>query len=244
MPVGRHSRLVEKDAAEVLPVRKDLGLHRQERAARVHEVDARQAVFERDLLRAEVLLHGEWVVRATFDGRVVGDDEHLAARDAADAGDEAGARRLAVVHAPGGERRQLEERRAGVEKAVDPLPHRQLALAPVTLQVALAAALPRVPRAGSSSSATSRCIRTSVLARYAGVDSGESGRFQHVHVWSRGNRTRERWAVRSAESSGSRWIIGQSSARIAASTEMVSRNVHSVCFCTNRSRTCIDCRTD
>ena len=46
----------------------------QERAAGVDEVDARQAVLLGDLLRAQVLLDGQRVVRAALDGRVVGDD--------------------------------------------------------------------------------------------------------------------------------------------------------------------------
>ena len=77
--LGRHPRLVEEDAAEVLAIGKDLGLQRQKRAARVDEVDAGQAVLERDLLRAQVLLHGDRVVGAALDGGVVGDDHHLAA---------------------------------------------------------------------------------------------------------------------------------------------------------------------
>ena len=89
MPLGRHARLVEEDAAEVLAIGEDLGLQRQERAAGVDEVDAGQAVLERDLLRAQVLLDGDRVVGAALDRRVVGDDQHLAARDAADAGDDA-----------------------------------------------------------------------------------------------------------------------------------------------------------
>ena len=87
--LGRHARLVEEDAAEVLAIGKDLGLQRQERAAGVDEVDARQPVLERDLLRAQVLLDGDRIVRAAFDRRVVGDDQHFAARHAADAGDDA-----------------------------------------------------------------------------------------------------------------------------------------------------------
>ena len=87
--LGRHARLVEEDAAEVLAVGEDLGLQRQERAARVDEVDARQPVLERDLLRAQVLLHRDRIVGAALDRRVVGDDQHLAARHAADAGDDA-----------------------------------------------------------------------------------------------------------------------------------------------------------
>ena len=68
---------------------KDLGLQRQERAARVDQVDAGQPVLERDLLRADVLLHRDRIVGAALDRRVVGDDQHLAARDPADAGDDA-----------------------------------------------------------------------------------------------------------------------------------------------------------
>ena len=43
----RHPRLVEEDAAEVLAVGEDLGLEREERAARVDEVEAREPVLAR-----------------------------------------------------------------------------------------------------------------------------------------------------------------------------------------------------
>ena len=62
--LGGHARLVEEDAAEVLAVGKHLRLQRQERAARVHQVDAGQPVLERDLLRADVLLDRHRVVGA------------------------------------------------------------------------------------------------------------------------------------------------------------------------------------
>ena len=84
-----HPRLVVEDAAEVMLVGKDLGLHRQKRAARIDQVNARQPVFDRDLLRAQMLLHGHRKIGAALDGRVVGDDHRLAAVDAADAGDDA-----------------------------------------------------------------------------------------------------------------------------------------------------------
>jgi hypothetical protein len=48
---GRHPGLVVEDPAEVVAVREDVRLERQERAAAVDEVDARQPVLERDLLR-------------------------------------------------------------------------------------------------------------------------------------------------------------------------------------------------
>ena len=135
-----HLRLVEEDPPEVLAVGEDLGLERQERAARVDEIDAREPVLLRHLLRAQVLLHREREVRAALDGRVVRDDHALAALDDADARDDARARRAVVVHLPGGERVQLEEGGAGVDEPVDPLPRRQLAARAVPLRRLLAAA--------------------------------------------------------------------------------------------------------
>ena len=45
MPAATHARLVVEDAAEVVAVGEDLVLERQERAARVDQVDARQPVL-------------------------------------------------------------------------------------------------------------------------------------------------------------------------------------------------------
>ena len=81
MPFGRHPRLVEEDAAEVVAVGEDLVLQRQEGAAGVDEVDAREAVLLGDLLGAQVLLDRERVVGAALHGGVVGDDDALAALD-------------------------------------------------------------------------------------------------------------------------------------------------------------------
>ena len=79
MPGARQVGLVVEDPAEVLAVGEDLVLHRQERAAGVDQVDARQPVLQRDLLRAQVLLHRHRVVGAALDRGVVGDDHALAA---------------------------------------------------------------------------------------------------------------------------------------------------------------------
>src|SRR4029453_16856228 len=91
-------------------VGEDLVLERQVGAAGVDEVDARQAVLLCDLLGAQVLLDSEREVRASLDGRVVGDDDALAALNDPDPGDEAGGGRLAVVEVPGRERAELEKR--------------------------------------------------------------------------------------------------------------------------------------
>ena len=139
-PGRRHPGLVVEDPAEVVAVGEDVGLERQERAAAVDEVDARQPVLERDLLGPEVLLDRHRVVGAALDGRVVGDDDDARALDRADAGDDAGARGLVVVQAVRGERAQLEERRAGIEQAVDPLADGQLAALAVAGDRAVVAA--------------------------------------------------------------------------------------------------------
>src|SRR5216110_1733303 len=105
----------------------DVGLEGEEGAARVDQVDAAETVLERDLLRAEMLLHGERVVGAALHGGVVGDQRALAAGDASDAGHDAGARRLVVVAAVRRERRELEEGRPRVEEARDALAWQEFA---------------------------------------------------------------------------------------------------------------------
>jgi len=89
-PLRGHPGLVEEDPPEVLPVREDLGLEREEGAARIDQVDARQQVLLGDLLRAKVLLDGDRKVRAAFDRRVVRDDHALLALDHADPGHDPG----------------------------------------------------------------------------------------------------------------------------------------------------------
>ncbi len=110
----------------MVAVGEDLRLQRQEGAARVDEVDARQVVLLRHLLGSQVLLHGQREVGASLHGRVVRDDHALLALDHADAGHDPGGGRGAVVEIPGGERVQLQKRRAGIDEPVDPIAGRQL----------------------------------------------------------------------------------------------------------------------
>ena len=146
-PRGRHHRLVEEDAPEVLAVRKDLVLHRQEGAAGIHQVDAREPVLPRDLLGAEVLLDGERVVRAALHRRVVRDDHALPPLDDADPGDHPCRGRVVVVEAVRRERVQLEERRLGVEEPVDTLAGEELPARTVLLDRLVASAARRLGRA-------------------------------------------------------------------------------------------------
>ena len=124
---GRKVGHVEEDAPEVLAVGEHVVLVGQVRAARVHQVDARQAVLQRHLLRTQVLLHRHRKVGAALHRRVVAHDDALAPGDAAHARDDAGARRLAVVHAVGGELPDLEEGRPRVEERPHALARQELA---------------------------------------------------------------------------------------------------------------------
>ena len=142
-------RLVEEDAAEVVAVGEDLVLHRQEGAAGIDQVDAGQAVLQRDLLCAQVLLHGDREVGAALHRGIVGDDDALAPGDAADAGDDAGGGDLVVVEAVRGELRQLEERRTGVDQSRDAIARQQLVAREVALARGLTAALSRLRDAGA-----------------------------------------------------------------------------------------------
>jgi hypothetical protein len=74
----------------------------------------------------------------------------------ADAGDHARARRVVVVHVHRRQRRQLEERRAGIEQAPHPLARQQLAARHVPLARVLAAAQPTLLGAGLESSTSTR----------------------------------------------------------------------------------------
>src|SRR6185503_17219114 len=85
----------------MLAVGEDVVLLGKEAAARVDQIDARQPVLRRDLLRAQVLLDRHGIVSPALDGRVVRHDHAFAARHAADAADDRGGMHVAAVHPPG-----------------------------------------------------------------------------------------------------------------------------------------------
>ena len=186
-PGGRHPRLVVEDPPEVIAVREDLRLEREERAARIDEVDARQPVLERDLLGPQVLADRHRVVGAALDRRVVGDDDAGRALDPADARDDPGAGCVVVVQAGRGEGRQLEEGRARVEQPLDPLADGELA--------ALAMALDRTVVAAGAA------VRERRLARPQVRDEGRHRVVVGAHVGGRG--------VESAAQDGHAAMIGR-----------------------------------
>ena len=180
-PFRRHACLVEEDAAEVIAIGEDLRLERQERPARIDEVDAGQAVLQRDVLRADVLLHRHREVGAALDRRVVRDDHHFAAGHAADPRDEPGAGRVPVVHVVRGERRKLEKGRSGIEQPADPIAHRQLALGAVPLDVFRAASF---ARAGEPLAQLPGELLHAVTIGLKGRIGGVDVRLEGVHVQS------------------------------------------------------------
>ncbi len=109
----------------MLAIRKHFVLTRQVGAARVHQINARQAILLGDGLRTQVLLHGERVIRATFHRRIVGDDHALDAFNATNPGDHPGSRHVFAVNRMGGQLADFEKRRARIKQAIDALARQQ-----------------------------------------------------------------------------------------------------------------------
>ena len=120
---GAHARHVIENAAKIVRIRENFILHGQENAARVDQIDTRQGVLLGNVLGAQVFLHGQWKIGAAFDRGIIGNDHHLMVGHPPNAGDDAGAGRLIVVHAPGCQRGKLQKGRARVEQPVDAVAH-------------------------------------------------------------------------------------------------------------------------
>ncbi len=116
-----------EDGAVLAGVGEDAGLFRQVGAAAVDQGEVRQAVLPGDLLGPHVLARRHGVVGAALHRGIVGDDHAGHALDLADAGDDAGAGRHALVHVDAGQVVDLEEGRAGVQEAVDTVARQKLA---------------------------------------------------------------------------------------------------------------------
>ncbi len=170
----RQGALVAEDAPGGVPVGEQLGLQRQEAAGAVAQVDHRQPVLDGDVERTHDLLHRQRIPGAALDARVVGVDHHLAAFDDADAAHLPGAVHLAVIGAVGGQRGDLQERRARVEQQLEPLAHGELVLPVQPLDVALRAFVARVVQALAQLGDPLAHRRLVVLERLAaGVDAAD-----------------------------------------------------------------------
>jgi hypothetical protein len=82
-----HLGLIVEDAAEMIAIRENIGLMGQVGPAGVHQIEAGQAVFLRNLLRAQMFLDRHRVIGAALHRRIIGQHHRQTARDAPDAAD-------------------------------------------------------------------------------------------------------------------------------------------------------------
>jgi hypothetical protein len=130
-----------EDASEVLTVRKDFRLQWEERAAGIHQVNARKMVFQCDLLRPQMLLHRDREVRAALDRGIIGDDNGAMAPDGSHAGDDACARSFILIHSVRGQSAELQKRRFRIEQCGDAFAHEHFSACGMAAQRFIAAAL-------------------------------------------------------------------------------------------------------
>ena len=100
-------------------VGKDVGLQWQKSAARIDQVDTGQVILFGDLLGAKMFLYGHWIVGATLDGRVIGDNHAFLAFHQPDACDDTRRRRLVMVHIPCRQWAEFQEGRIWITEQLD-----------------------------------------------------------------------------------------------------------------------------
>src|SRR5439155_26452909 len=124
----------------VLP-RKYAALIRQVHTRGIDQVDDRNALPHRDLLRAQDLLDRLAPPRPGFDRRIIGHHDDRPAAHAAEARAGAGGRRLPIVLVPGDEQTDFDPRTVPVEQRGGALARGELALIVLALDALRAAAL-------------------------------------------------------------------------------------------------------
>src|SRR5207244_8649313 len=73
-----HDRIVAKDAAKVVGIRKNIFLQRKKHARGIDQINCRNVIVDRDILSANHFFRGHGKKRAGFHGGVVGDDHESA----------------------------------------------------------------------------------------------------------------------------------------------------------------------
>ena len=113
-----HHRVVAKDAAKIIGVRKNIFLERQKHSRGIDQIDRWNVIFDGDILRADHFLRGHGEKRAGFYGRIIRDDHKRAAAHFCEPGDGSCGWRAApfLVHFERGVDSQFEEMRAGVDQ--------------------------------------------------------------------------------------------------------------------------------
>ena len=110
-----HVGLIKEDPAKVLAIRKHFILTRQVGAARVHQINARQAVLLGNRLRAQVFLYRQRVVRTAFDRGIVRHNHAFNPFDPTNAGDDSCCGNVFAVHAIGSQLTEFQKGRARVQ---------------------------------------------------------------------------------------------------------------------------------
>src|SRR5437588_5036226 len=126
----------------MIAARKHFVLQRQKGAAGIDKIDAGQVVFRGNLLRPQMLLHGDGVVGAAFHRRIIRNNHAVAAADAANSGNDARRRQRIGIHLVRRERRELEKIRAAIEQCLNACARQHLAAAGVPLPCGFAATQP------------------------------------------------------------------------------------------------------
>ena len=99
--VTRHTCLIAEDAPKVPNVWEHFVLHGQKRPTRINEIDAWKMILMSNRLRTNVFLDRHWIIGATFDRCIVGNEEDFTAMDTADASDDACRMCTAIVEVVG-----------------------------------------------------------------------------------------------------------------------------------------------
>ena len=124
---SRHHRLVEKNTAEMVTVRKHLVLIGEIRTTGINQVDTGQMVGVCDLLRAKMFLYCQWEIGTSFNRGVVRDDQTFAPLDTADTGDDTSGRYVVFIYRMRRQRRQFEKRRTRIEQRINAITDKHLA---------------------------------------------------------------------------------------------------------------------
>ncbi len=142
-PHGAHHRVIAKDAAEIVGIRKNILLQGQKNARGIDQVDGRDMVFNGDILRSDHFLGCDGEKCACFYCGIIRDNHHEAARHACEARNRAPRRRPApfLIHFVSGINTQLKEVCFRVDQPGDALACREPAFFVLPLDRFCASAL-------------------------------------------------------------------------------------------------------
>src|SRR5205823_10337462 len=119
--------VIAEDATEIIFVRKNFILHRQEHAGRIDEINDRQRAFKSDALSANQFFGRLWKERAGFYRRVVGDNHARNTGNISDSGNRARGGNLSplFVHFVSSPKTDFKKRRIFVQQVTDTFAHWQ-----------------------------------------------------------------------------------------------------------------------